>query len=75
LKGEPCPGAAHAGLDLVDDEQGSRRCGQLTGEPQVCRVSGDDSSLALEGLQEERRDVGADRRPQSRFVVQRDMGD
>ena len=56
--GHPGASAPHAGLDLVDDEQGAGAPGQLAGRLQVAGGQFAHARLALDGLDDEGGDVG-----------------
>ena len=56
LEGEPLAGASGAGLDLVDDEQRAVPVGELARGLEEPVGQLDDAGLALDGLDEERRD-------------------
>ena len=50
---EPVPGAADAGLDLVEDEQGAGGGGDLPGGLEVAGGRDDDAVLALDRLDDD----------------------
>ena len=62
LEGEPLPRAPGAGLDLVDDQQRAVALGQLARRLEVALGQVDDAGLALDGLDEQRRDPVVDGR-------------
>ena len=62
LEGEPLPGAPGAGLDLVDDQQRAVPLGELARGLQVAVGQVDDAGLALDRLDEQRRDAIVERR-------------
>ena len=62
LEGEPVAGAARAGLDLVDDQQGAVRAGETAGLGQEPGRQGHDARLALDRLEHDRGNIGAESR-------------
>ena len=72
---QPVPRSADAGLDLVQDQQGARVCGDPPGRCQVAGRWDDHSGLALDRLEDDRGHVVADRRRQSLDVAEGDERD
>jgi len=73
--GEPLPGAADAGLHLVDDEQGAVRAGDLAGGGEVALGQRADPGLALDRLEHDRGDVVRHGRAQRLDVAERQVLD
>ena len=62
LEGEPLPRAAGAGLDLVDDQQCAVPSVSSRAACEVALGQVDDAGLALDRLDEQRRDAVVERR-------------
>ena len=75
LEREPGAGAADAGLDLVEDEQGAVLPGQLPGELQVCRAGAQHPCLTLDGFEDDGGRVGRHRGSQGVLVAVGDVAD
>ncbi len=70
LIGEPAAGAAHSGLDLVQDQEHSALVAQLPKSGEVIRRGDIDAPLALDGFDENRgRLIVQDRGDRAQVVV------
>ena len=75
LEGEPRPGAADAGLDLVEDEQGACLVGDLAGRLQVAGGGGEHAALPLHRLEDDGAGLVGDGGAQGVDVAPRDVAD
>ena len=72
LIGAPLAGAAHAGLDLIDDEQRAGGVGESAGFCEELLGEGTNAALALNGFNKNGADLGGEFGAQIGYVVEAD---
>ena len=75
LEGEPATGAPHAGLHLIEDEQGAVMPRHRARRREIAVRGGDDPALALDRLEEDRGRTVGDSGLQGARVAVRNEGD